>query len=64
MSNLKPCPFCGGEAILEDCGGCMNCGRFFVRCTKCEIAQDYLWATKQTAIWRWNRRVNDEQRTD
>ena len=57
MEKLKPCPFCGGEAVLEDLGGCEMSGRFFVRCSKCDIAQDNLWATKQTAIKRWNRRA-------
>ena len=59
--EIRPCPFCGGEAKLEDLGGGMNCGRFFVKCTKCEIAQDALSATKQTAIKRWNRRVDNER---
>lgn len=55
--ELKPCPFCGGEAIIEDCGTCGNAGRYFVKCSKCEIAQDALWATKQTAVKRWNKRA-------
>ena len=65
--KLKPCPFCGGEAVLEDLGGptVFGEGRYFVKCTnpKCGEEQSGLWATKQTAIKRWNRRVNDE-RTD
>ena len=56
MDKLKPCPFCS-EAILEDLGGYETRGRFFVRCSACDIAQDKLWATKRTAIERWNRRV-------
>ena len=60
MEKLKPCPFCGGEAVLEDLGQYEAPRRYFVRCSKCEIAQENLWATKQTAIKRWNRMVNDE----
>lgn len=62
MEKIKPCPFCGKEAVLEDCGpSYYGEGRFFVRCSKCDIVQEHLWATKQTAIKRWNRRVNDER---
>lgn len=60
LMKLKSCPFCGGEAVLEDLGGCEMIGRFFVRCSKCKIAQDHLWATKQTAIKQWNRRVKND----
>ena len=60
MRTLKPCPFCGGEAVLEDLGRYETNGRYFVRCSKCEIAQENLWATKQTAVKRWNRRVNND----
>ena len=62
MEKLKPCPFCGNEAVLEDLGGpsVFGEGRFFVRCSKGCVAQEGLWATKQTAIKRWNRRAKDE----
>lgn len=59
MVKLKPCPFCGEEAVLVDLGGpsVFGEGRFFVRCSKGCVAQEGLWSTKQTAIKRWNRRV-------
>ena len=59
MEKLKPCPFCGSEAVLEDLGGpsVFGEGRFFVKCPSCGVEQGGLWATKQTAIKRWNRRV-------
>lgn len=57
--KLKPCPFCGGEAVLEDLGSYGVVGRYYIHCSKCEIAQDNLWATKQTAIKRWNKRVKE-----
>lgn len=57
--ELKPCPFCGGEAIIDDCGD----HRYFVRCTKCSINQDKLFAQKCDAARVWNRRMSDESIT-
>ena len=59
MSELKPCPFCGGEAeyIQEGC----VIGR--VRCKECRISQTLL-GTKEEVIGDWNTRTpqNDEVR--
>ena len=67
-NELKPCPFCGGEAMayeipahkhglvgFPDYSGCG-----FVECQKCSaaIAEN----SKKEAIAAWNRRANDEQR--
>ena len=54
--ELKPCPFCGGKPIIDDCGD----HRYFVRCTKCSINQDKLFAQKCDAVRVWNRRTSDE----
>lgn len=64
MEKLKPCPFCGCQAVLEDLGvpSGFGEGRFFVRCSKWCVAQESLWATKQTAIKRWNRRSDVHDR--
>lgn len=51
--ELKACPFCGGKAIIDDCGD----HRYFVRCTKCSINQDKLFAQKCDAAKVWNRRA-------
>lgn len=56
MEQLRICPFCGSDAVLEDLGGAWTAGRYFVRCPKCKVAQDTLWVTKETAVKRWNRR--------
>ena len=61
MSNtLKPCPFCGHEAVIDDCGDY----QYFVRCTHCSINQDKLYAQRYDAVRAWNRRVNDEKMTN
>lgn len=47
MDKLKPCPFCGGEAELED--GLDDS----TRCTEKQL--------KAKAAEAWNRRVDDEK---
>lgn len=61
MEKLKPCPFCGGEAELIDIGcPVYGEGRYYVVCKTGCVEQTRMWATKQTAIKRWNRRAKDE----
>jgi hypothetical protein len=47
MSELKPCPFCGGKA---------NCSKHFVFCTVCHAESDWL-GDDGAAIAAWNRRA-------
>ena len=61
--ELKPCPFCGGEAKV--CGfhyslhGMGDPQDFCVVCNSCS-ASSYHYANKpEKAIAAWNRRVND-----
>ena len=51
MAELKPCPFCGGEATAEDCGS-----EWFVRCTRCGVNQEKLYRQRCDAIRAWNTR--------
>lgn len=54
MEQLKPCPFCGGEAYFyefERCIGCLNCG-----------VETVSYHTEEEAIEAWNRRIEDEQK--
>lgn len=57
MAELKPCPFCGGEAeyipidyLPEPCG--------YVRCGNCRVKQHW-YNPKNTAIEDWNRRSDN-----
>lgn len=53
MTELKKCPFCGGEAELVDCGK----NEWFVRCTK-GCVEGKLYRQKCDAKNAWNRRVD------
>ena len=55
-NELKPCPFCGGEAKLRRYGDSAYC---YIECSQCEIGA-YFYDTKAEAIAAWNRRVCDE----
>lgn len=50
--KLKPCPFCGGKAIIDGCDETL----WITICKKCNASIDYK-ETKQDAIDAWNRRV-------
>ncbi len=58
MTDLKPCPFCGGKAVVEP-EGFIVCG-YWVKCSKCGIEQNTPYEMADEAIAAWNRRVCDE----
>ena len=67
MSELKPCPFCGGEAIINEIEPHTHVfatfmpdygGSTFIECTGCTYAIS--GQTKDEAIAAWNRRVGGE----
>ena len=58
INDLKACPFCGGNAIIDDCGD----HRYFARCQKCGINQDHLYYQKCDAKKAWNRRKKNDKR--
>lgn len=50
--KLKPCPFCGGHAIIDGCDD----GQWIVICKECATSSGYN-ETKQEAIDAWNWRI-------
>lgn len=57
MTELRKCPFCGGEARIErtDCIGSIN--YHYGYCIQCGARTDE-YATKKGAIEAWNKRVS------
>lgn len=55
MDELKPCPFCGGDPIMEVLGGTKSPYRT-IRCQKCKCDMHYQ-PTEGGAIEAWNTRT-------
>jgi len=54
-TDLKPCPFCGGAAVVvPDDNDCWS----FVECKFCAAQSDGC-RTKEDAIAAWNRRAKE-----
>ncbi len=62
-TELKPCPFCGGEAKLAISNQCMA-KAYCVVCkdSHCRGSGRKLVRDIETAINAWNRRADNEQR--
>lgn len=57
MSELKPCPFCGGESVYVEQIG--SEGYFNVCCRNC-LANVPLSGSRETAVAAWNCRSIDQ----
>ena len=58
MENLKPCPFCGGEADCNDGGICDKDGNpvWWVECLSCGANVEGSENTEEAAMLAWNTR--------
>ncbi|MGN0733702.1 MAG: Lar family restriction alleviation protein [Emergencia sp.] len=57
MTELKPCPFCGGKAEMV-----LFIGNFGVGCTNCMGSMFPVnGQTKEEAIKAWNRRAGEQE---
>lgn len=64
MSELKPCPFCGGKAKGRYDIGTFDQPMYGIGCTnpECHIYTEYgmkLYKTAHEAMRTWNRRATD-----
>ena len=63
MTEIKPCPFCGGEvyASREDCYGEVS-DYFMVHCDECSLQFGFSsqFESEAEAIEAWNRRADND----
>lgn len=63
MSELKPCPFCGGEGDVEQVKSLINTASYQAACSNEDCcAYQFLmhnYPTKRQAIKAWNTRADD-----
>jgi len=58
MSELKPCPFCGGKAETTRCWT----GHYQVWCTQCAAVQmGSFYDSEAEAIEAWNKRAGEQK---
>ena len=60
MNELKPCPFCGGEAVIVRF---RECKKYKPRCKECNCKLGY-YNSKKRAVIEWNQRVHDVESED
>ena len=56
--ELKPCPFCGGEAEIIHLDDDDNAGGSCVCCTKCQASGNVEFGRKENFVENWNRRAH------
>lgn len=58
--KLKCCPFCGGQAIIQEMYYSMLQNEHFVKCTNCGAESGRYYKGTYDAVKAWNRRFNNE----
>ena len=60
LDKLKPCPFCGSEAIMQTFKtAAEKDARFRVKCSSCFCETNWDNFSAEDAKELWNRRVDD-----
>ena len=62
MSDLKPCPFCGGEAEIVEHKIYKYASAYGVACLYCEAQTWQRYINAEAARKAWNRRVKDDNK--
>jgi Lar family restriction alleviation protein len=57
MFDLKPCPFCGGEVILETVDG-NSLEECYIYCPECDF-ESGVYSKYEFAVEKWNRRADN-----
>lgn len=57
--ELKPCPFCGGEAVIKPA---FILPVYIVYCKNCASPLGSFYGDECDAIEAWNRMANDDKR--
>lgn len=59
MSELLPCPFCGGSALRIDIDDQeeLHCGGSFICCSICDASSAVYFGDKEPLVESWNRRA-------
>lgn len=61
MTELKPCPFCGGKVIVEPDEGWYWEWHIFHDVEGCPLGRSRHFETEEEAIAAWNRRDGEEK---
>ncbi len=62
VSELLPCPFCGGEARRFTIGSeePANAGGDVIACTRCQASSHVEFGRKENLVSRWNTRTSTQ----
>jgi Lar family restriction alleviation protein len=64
-TELKPCPFCGGEAEYKTftTGRILKFTAHYIACSVCGCQTNVQFTNKEAAT-KWNRRADHERKAD